>query len=77
MAKRCEDICQDFEKHRPPGMVYEWKMMKRKWEIDPSQSDPYVVHEKGKTTIYTAPSLLTLGLHSLEPQFRTTKVRRD
>ena len=61
MAKRCESICEDFERHRPPGMVYEWKMMKRRWEMDPSQQDPYEIVEKGKATIYTTPSILTLG----------------
>ncbi|KAF9642006.1 hypothetical protein BDM02DRAFT_3065727, partial [Thelephora ganbajun] len=46
MVKRCEDTCKDFEKHRPPSMVHEWKMMKRRWEMDPSQPDLYLVVEK-------------------------------
>ena len=48
MTKRCEDICEDFEKHQPPAMVHEWKMMKYRWEKDPSQPDPYQVIEKGE-----------------------------
>ena len=51
MEKRCDDICQDFKKHRPTGMIHEWKMMKCRWEIDPSQPDPYVVVEKGETNV--------------------------
>ena len=77
MAKRCKDICQDFEKHRPTRMVHEWKVMKHRWEVDPLQPDPYTVVEKGRAVIYTAPSLLIAGLHSLEPQFRKTKACRD
>jgi hypothetical protein len=57
MTKRCEDICQEFEKHRPPGTIHEWKMIKRRWELDSSQPDPYVVVEKGKATAHTIPSL--------------------
>ena len=53
MAGRCEDICKDFEKHRPPAMIHEWKMMKRRWEMDVSQPDPYQVIEKGKTIVHT------------------------
>ncbi|KAF9643122.1 hypothetical protein BDM02DRAFT_3104848, partial [Thelephora ganbajun] len=49
MVKRCEDTCKDFEKHRPPSMVHEWKMMKRRWEMDPSQPDPYLVVEKASS----------------------------
>lgn len=77
MAKRCEDICQDFEEHRSAKTIHEWKMMKRKWEIDPSQPDPYVLPERGKTVVHTTPSLLTLGFRSLGPQFCKTKARRD
>ena len=77
MAKRCEDICQDFEKHRPTRMVHEWKVMKHRWEVDPSQPDPYAVVEKGKAVIYAAPSLLILGFRSLEPQFCEVKACGD
>jgi len=77
MAKRCEDICQDFEKHRPAKTIHEWKMMKRKWEINSSQPDPYVLPERGKTVVCTTPSLLTLGFHSLGPQLCKTKACRD
>ena len=48
MTAQCEEACSDFEKHRPAGMIHEWKMMKRRWEIDPTQPDPYVLVEKGK-----------------------------
>lgn len=51
MAKQCEDICKDFEKHKTRGMIHEWEMMKRKWEADPLQPDPYQVTEKGETTV--------------------------
>ena len=54
MAKRCEDVCQDFEKHQPAATVHEWKMMKRRWEMDPSQPDPYQITEKGETAVYTS-----------------------
>ena len=54
MARRCEDICADFEKHRPPAMICEWRAMKQKWEMDVSQPDPYQVVEKGKATVHTA-----------------------
>lgn len=50
MAKRTEDTCEEFEKHRPDGMVHEWEIMKRRWEVDSSQPDPYQVIEKGETT---------------------------
>ena len=49
MAKRSEDICEEFEKHRPDRTVHEWKMMKHRWEVDPSQPDPYQLIEKGET----------------------------
>jgi len=52
-------------------------MMKRNWEIDPSQPDPYAVVEKGKVVIHTAPSLLTLGSHSFKRQFCEAKACRD
>ena len=66
MAKQCEDTCKDFEKHRPPAMVHEWKMMKHRWEMDPSQPDPYQVVEKGKTTVHTTSSILTPGFRSIK-----------
>ncbi|KAF9777722.1 hypothetical protein BJ322DRAFT_1015452 [Thelephora terrestris] len=45
MAKKSEDACRDFEEHRPHGTVHEWKMIKRRWEVDPLQPDPYKVVE--------------------------------
>jgi len=48
MTNQCEEACSDFEKQRPPAMVHEWKMVKRRWEIDPTQPDPYVLVERGK-----------------------------
>ena len=77
MAKQCEDTCEDFEKHRPPAMVHEWKMMERRWEMDLSQPDPYQVVEKGKTIAYTTPSILTPGFRSIESQFCKTKACGD
>jgi hypothetical protein len=77
MARRCEDICQDFEEHRPDRTIHEWKAMKRKWEVDSSQPDPYVLSEKGKTAIHATPSLLTLGFRSLKPRFCETKACGD
>ena len=77
MAKWCEDICQDFEKHRPAKMVHEWKAMKRRWELDASQPDPYVLPEKGKTVIHATPPPLTLGFRSLKPQLCKTEARGD
>lgn len=55
MTRRSEDICEDFEKHRPPAMVREWKMIKQKWEKDVSQPDPYQVVEKGKAVVPSPP----------------------
>ncbi|KAF9791850.1 hypothetical protein BJ322DRAFT_998331 [Thelephora terrestris] len=46
MTKKCEDACQDFEKHRSPAVIHEWKMIKRRWEKDFSQPDPYQVTER-------------------------------
>ena len=77
MTKRCEDTCNDFEKHQPPGMVHEWKMMKHRWEIDPSQPDPFQVIEKGEPVAHTNSSTLTLGLCSFKSRFREAKVCRD
>ena len=51
MAKRCEEVCEDFEKHRPPEVIHDWKMLKRRWELDPSQPDPFVLVEKGTTVV--------------------------
>jgi hypothetical protein len=48
MAKKCEDACQDFEEHRSPRVIHEWKMIKLRWEKDFSQPDPYQVAERGK-----------------------------
>ena len=59
MTKRCEDVCEDFEKHWPAEMIREWKEMKRRWEVDPTQPDPYVVVEKGKMVIHVTPLILT------------------
>ena len=77
MAKRCEDICEDFEEPRSARMIHEWKVMKCRWEMDPSQPDPYMLPEKGKIVIHATPSLLTLGFRSLEPQFCETKACGD
>lgn len=55
MAKRCEDACKDFEKHQPQGTIHEWEMMKLRWEVDPSQPDPYQATEKGEAVVYTNP----------------------
>ena len=52
MAKQCEDICKDFEGHQLPRTIREWEVMKRRWEVDPSQPDPYQVTEKGETVVY-------------------------
>ena len=46
MAKRCEKICNDFEKQTNPGMVKDWRAMKCGWEHDPSKPDPYKLAEK-------------------------------
>ena len=65
MARKCEEACRDFEEHRPPAVIHEWKTMKLRWEEDPSQPDPYQLVEKGKLDVQlipTARTLLTLGL---------------
>ena len=67
MAKQCEDTCGDFEEHISPEMIHEWKIMKRRWEVNPLQPDPYRVVEKGKTVVHAVPPLLTLGFYSLKP----------
>jgi len=77
MAKQCEDICEDFEKHQPPETIHEWKMMKRRWEIDSSQPDPYQVIEKGKLVVRTNSSSPTLDFSSIEPQFCETEACGD
>ncbi|KAF9777678.1 hypothetical protein BJ322DRAFT_1025606 [Thelephora terrestris] len=46
MARKCGEACREFEAHRPPSMIREWKVMKLKWEVDPSQPDPYRVVER-------------------------------
>ena len=73
MVKQCEEICGDFKKHRPPATVHSWKMMKRKWEIDPSQPDLYALVEKGRATVCITLLMLTLSLRSFKPQFCKTK----
>ena len=55
MAVRCEDICEDFEKHRSPDMVREWKMAKRRWEIDLTQPDLYVLVERCEAVVHVTP----------------------
>lgn len=77
MTKLCEDACRDFEKCTPTNLIDEWKTMKRRWEIDLTQPDPYVVVEKGKAVSHTTPSTLTLGSRSLEPQFYKTEACGD
>jgi len=46
MAKRCVEICKDFERQTDQGTVQEWEAMKREWERDPSKPDPYKLVEK-------------------------------
>lgn len=53
MAKQCEATCVEFEEHRPPSVIQEWKMMKSRWEQDSSQSDPYQLVEKGSSAVQT------------------------
>lgn len=77
MTKKCEEICQDFEKHQQPAMVHEWKAMKRRWELDPSQPDPYRVTEKGETTTNPNHSRLIPVFCSLEPRLGKTKACGD
>ena len=51
MAERCESVCGDFEKNLPQETIHEWKVMKRRWEIDPSQPDPYQITERGEAVV--------------------------
>ena len=60
MTEKCGGICRDFEKNQPPAMVHEWEMIKRRWELDSSQPDPYQVTEKGEIIAHTNLSILTL-----------------
>lgn len=53
MAKQCEEACAEFEEHRTPDVIHEWKMMKLRWEMDSSQPDPYQLVEKGMPVILT------------------------
>ena len=46
MSKRCAEICNDFEQQTDPGTVKEWQAMKRAWELDLSEPDPYKLVEK-------------------------------
>ena len=46
MAKRCVEICKEFERHTDQGTIREWEAMKREWERDPSKPDPYKLVEK-------------------------------
>ena len=68
MAKKCAAACEDFEKHWGPNIIYQWKMMKRSWELDPSQPDPYQIVEKGEPFIQNISSFLTLGCRSRQLQ---------
>ena len=51
MAKQCESACADFERHRAPDVIHEWKMMKLRWEKDSSQPDPFKLVEKGTSVV--------------------------
>ena len=51
MAKQCESACVDFEQHRAPDVIREWRTMKLRWEKDPSQPDPFKLVEKGMLTV--------------------------
>lgn len=78
MAKKCEAACKEFEAHRSPAMIHQWNMMKHRWEVDPSQPDPYRVVEKGILTVFTTLQFLTLLDHrSLKLQFCKTKTCGD
>ena len=55
MAEQCEKICSDLERQTNPGIVKEWQAIKRNWERDPSNPDPYKLAEKCRD-----PSLTTL-----------------
>ena len=50
MARQCEEICRDFERQTDPGTVKEWQAMKRDWELDQSNPDPYKLVEKGASS---------------------------
>ena len=77
MTVQCEDVCKDFEKCVSPETINEWAMMKRRWEIDPTQADPYVVVEKGKPLAHPASSILTLSFRSHKPRFCKTEACGD
>ena len=49
MVKRCVEVCEEFERQTDSGMVKEWQAMKRQWERDPSEPDPYKLAEKRKS----------------------------
>ena len=51
MVKQCESACADFEQHRAPDVIHEWKMMKLRWEKDSSQPDPFKLVERGVLVI--------------------------
>lgn len=68
MAKRCAAARDDFERHRDANVIYQWKMIKRRWELDPSQPDPYRIVEKGETFVQHIQSFLTSGCYSFELQ---------
>lgn len=46
MAGQCEKICRDFERETEPGIIKEWEAVKRSWERDSSNPDPYKLAEK-------------------------------
>ena len=48
MAMQSEGICHDFERQTDAETVDEWQKMKRSWELDPSNPDPYKLDEKGR-----------------------------
>jgi len=51
LVKQCESACADFEQHRAPDVIHEWKMMKLRWEKDSSQPDPFKLVEKGMSVV--------------------------
>ena len=77
MAKQCESACEDFEQHRTPDVIHGWKMMKLRWEKDPSQPDPFKLVEKGMSVVQAVRQSLTLTRHSFEFQCRKTETLRD
>ncbi|KAF9778389.1 hypothetical protein BJ322DRAFT_1014720, partial [Thelephora terrestris] len=70
MARKCEEACQDFEKHRPSSVIHEWKMMKLRWDKDFSQPDPYQVVERGSN--FNSAKWKLSEVEALDPKSRST-----